>query len=259
MTFSCARPRLVSWPTGNTFAMHEFFVLPTVCLVSWHSSADALGIFKLMVHVRRLTSLCLNRQIEFHVRWIARECNCSDDTSRRHHKKTFLTACSLHVQMILGEMGPKVRCLHAPRRLVPSNLQAPRRSEDMNGIERNESDATTSQDEAGAHVCRKRRRLIASRTVAVARHSEKKLSFLELHAAKNSGRHHLALQEFLQHTLRVGNTSSRIPATRALEHGHQPVVDGYVPLQTSCEGTSTFLYMESAPASKCFFTQRTDH
>ena len=35
---------------------------------------------------------------------------------------------------------------------------------DMNGIERNESDATTSEDEAGAHVCRKRRRIIASRT-----------------------------------------------------------------------------------------------
>ena len=72
-------------------------------------------------------------------------------------------------------MGPKVRCWPAPRRLVPSSLQAPRDPSlldppdvpkslgarmvtfaavsrkaclDMNGIERNKSDATTSEDEA---------------------------------------------------------------------------------------------------------------
>ena len=62
------------------------------------------------------------------------------------------------------------------------------------------SDATTSSEEAIAHVCRKRRRLIANRTAAMGRQSEKNLSFLELHAVKNSVRYHQALQEFLQHT-----------------------------------------------------------
>ena len=42
-----------------------------------------------------------------------------------------------------------------------------------------ESDATTSVKEASAHVCRKRRRLVASRTAAMDKQKEKVLSFLE--------------------------------------------------------------------------------
>ena len=53
------------------------------------------------------------------------------------------------------------------------------------------SNATASEEEA--HVCWKRRPLIANRNVAP--------SFLELHAVKNSDRHHQASQKFLQHTL----------------------------------------------------------
>ena len=64
---------------------------------------------------------------------------------------------------------------------------------DMNGIENNESNATTSEDEASALVCRKKRRLIASRTAAMVNHSEKGLSFLKLHAVKICGRFHQAL------------------------------------------------------------------
>ena len=40
--------------------------------------------FKLLVQIRKLTSLCLCHQIKFHVRWIASESNCSDGPSRRH-------------------------------------------------------------------------------------------------------------------------------------------------------------------------------
>ena len=150
---------------------------------------------------------------------------------------TFLTACSLLTHLNLQEMHPKVRCLHAAQRLIPSSLQAPhdppllsprdvtKRLQvrmlrpptaskvecleeaclDTNGIEKNESDATTSEDEASAHVCRKKRRLIASRTAAMANHSEKGLSFLKHHEVKISGRYHQASQEFLQHTLVANN------------------------------------------------------
>ena len=48
---------------------------------------------------------------------------------------------------------------------------------DMNGIERDEPGATTSEDEASAHVCPKKRRPIASRTAAMAKHSEKSAPF----------------------------------------------------------------------------------
>ena len=47
-------------------------------------NADALGIFKLLVQIRKLTSRCLCHQVKFHVRWIASESKCSDDPSRRH-------------------------------------------------------------------------------------------------------------------------------------------------------------------------------
>ena len=75
---------------------------------------------------------------------------------------------------------------------------------DMRDYEKIGSDATTSE-EASAHVCRKRRRLIANRTAAMGRRSEKNLSFLELHTVKNSVRYHQALQEFLQHNLVADN------------------------------------------------------
>ena len=52
----------------NMLGMHEFFPLPTACLVRY-----ALGFFKMLVKIRKLTSLCLCLQIEFHVRWIASE------------------------------------------------------------------------------------------------------------------------------------------------------------------------------------------
>ena len=53
-------------------------------LVRLHLNADVLGIFKLFVQIRKLTSLCLCHQIKFQVRWIASKSNCSDDASRRH-------------------------------------------------------------------------------------------------------------------------------------------------------------------------------
>ena len=40
--------------------------------------------FKLLVQIRKLTSLCLCHQIKFHVRWMANESNCCDDPSKRH-------------------------------------------------------------------------------------------------------------------------------------------------------------------------------
>ena len=40
--------------------------------------------FMPLVQIRKLTSLCLCHQIEFHVRWIASESICSDDPSTRH-------------------------------------------------------------------------------------------------------------------------------------------------------------------------------
>ena len=52
--------------------------------------------------------------------------------------------------------------------------------------ETSESDATTSEKEASAHVCRKRRRLVANRTAAMDRQLEKALSFLEVRAVQHT-------------------------------------------------------------------------
>ena len=98
-------------------------------------------------------------------------------------------------------METKVRCLRAPRNLFPSSLKPHRLSFPLEptidttdircrtlrppGVskfeslgktglvteewETGESDATTSENEASAHVCRKRRRLVTNRTAAMDR------------------------------------------------------------------------------------------
>ena len=127
-------------------------------------------------------------------------------------------------------MGQRIRCLLAPRKVAllslrglyePPLLDPPDVTKalsvrmlrptvvsktefwenaclDMNGIQRNESDATTSEDKASARVCRKRRRLITSngktlRTKAL------------LSGTSRSKELRSALQEFLRHTLVANN------------------------------------------------------
>ena len=50
---------------------------------------------------------------------------------------------------------------------------------DSKESERDKSEATTSEEETNAHVCRQRRGVIANRIATMDRHSEKSLSFLK--------------------------------------------------------------------------------
>ena len=133
-------------------------------------------------------------------------------------------------------METKVRCLRAPRNLFLSSLKPNRVSipleptiDTTNIRFRTLKSPNVSKMEAwrklglirksgrGTHpmrrppkrrltpTCRKRRRLIANRTAAMDRQSEKALSFMETHVVNNSNRYCHALLEFLQRTLVAEN------------------------------------------------------
>ena len=206
--------------------MHEFFALPTACLVRLHLNADVLGMFELLVQIRKLTSVCLCHQIEIPRQMGSRvkatvPMTLPDDMTRpQHPSRGFsdnifdsLSSSCADESLTNGNEGAMfarttkfgpLRALRESCPLEPPSdttnfrFRTPRppivtKAEslenvclDMKDYEKIGSDAT--------HVCWKRRRLIANSTAAMGRHSEKNLSFLELHAVKNSVRYHQALQ-----------------------------------------------------------------
>ena len=170
-------------------------------------------------------------------------------------------------QSVRWTMETKVRCLRAPRNLFLSSLKYHRVSVPLDltintkniRIRLLRPPSVSKMKSDGRHSA-------WSNVPLLSRVREAQGTLLATQPSCLSGLEtpYAAEEQRPSCVVHMDSADSGILATRALEHGRSPAVDGDVLLQTRGnhwpfrEETSNFQYKESAPVTKCFFTKRTD-
>ena len=101
ITSFCVRPTLCFVVCGvrNKFGMHEFFALPTACLVRLHLKADALGMENCLCQYASCHFVIKSNSTSDGSRVKATVPMTHPDVLRVISQTTFSAACSTHVQM----------------------------------------------------------------------------------------------------------------------------------------------------------------